>query len=48
MYYEHNNMNGTHTDVRVVLRRLKSDLQDINNEQIVFIKIVSNTASASQ
>jgi hypothetical protein len=32
VYYEHNCINGLHTDVRVVLRRLKSDLQDINIE----------------
>ena len=32
VYYEHNSINGWHTDVRVVLRRLKNDLQDIINE----------------
>ena len=32
VYYEHNSINGGHTEVRVVLRRLKSDRQDIKNE----------------
>ena len=32
VYYEHNIINDWHTDVRVVLSRLKSDLKDINNE----------------
>ena len=35
-------------DVRVVLRRLKSDLQDIHNEYRILVKLVRYIASASQ